>query len=186
MIKVITISYYKELIEDNRRFDKAELVRRIKEWREIAATNKEQIKKRVALINRQIESIELETYNLMNSINRSNMKDIDTSAVVDLNGLWKTSYFVNNKSGKKVMVTYTITQTPGKNTFSWSVNGPGISETTKDGKITGKGIKIKYNRTAGPHQTGGKYVEVKGTVVTYQGNNRAKEIRWDNGVVWYR
>lgn len=110
---------------------------------------------------------------------RKEKKGITTqkSDEININGTWDSNYFVDKK-----MVTYEIKQ--NGNSFSWNVNGPGIIETTKDGKIKGNQITIKYKRTSGPHQTGGRFVTVNGTVKTNNNSNKVKEIVWSNGVVW--
>jgi len=122
--------------------------------------------KRRKVVNKKIVDIETD-------------KGFDKGSFIKIHGTWNTNYFVKGK-----MVKYNIQQ--NFDSFSWSVSGPGIAETTKDGKLVGNEISIMYNRTAGPGQTGGKYILVKGTVVTEKGGNRAIRIIWGNGVIWTR
>jgi len=187
IIKAITINYYRDLISENKKFDKNELVKRIKYARDMSNAIKSELINEIAFLQSKIKKLEDENYKLANSkktIQESKSKPIETenNNIIQINGEWKSNFFVQDENGNRVMVTYEITQE--KDTFSWTVDGPGIMETTKDGKINGRKISIKYNRTKGPHQTGGQYLEVKGTVITDSGSNKAKRIDWSNKAVW--
>lgn len=183
IIEAITIGYYKDLVSSREAtFDRTELERRIRLFRDISEHIKRDLKNEIEDSKREIYRLEMENYDLTKII-ASN--DPIASEVIQIGGDWNSNYFVRDKAGKDVMVTYTINQKKDK-TFDWSVTGPGIVENTKNGKIEGKTISILYNRTAGPHQTGGQYRLVEGTVITDRDGNYAVQINWLNGAVWKR
>ncbi len=106
---------------------------------------------------------------------------VSSASALDLAGDWDSTYKPNGE-----MATYTIFQSPGASTFSWTIHHKDIEvESVRNGMINGATLEIEYNRPKGPHATGDRWVKVTGTVAK-QHVGRATEIKWANRIVWSR